>query len=729
MSETLSASVERVTFHDPVSGFAVLKTRIRGVRELVTIVGRLPAISPGEAIEASGEWKNDPVHGRQFQAGEIRALVPTTRSGIEKYLGSGAVRGVGPHLAKTLVQHFGDELFTVIEKQPNRLREVSGIGPKRVAMITSSWSEQRGVRDLMLFLQSHGIGTTRALKIYRQYGTGAISLIRENPYRLADEIRGIGFLSADKIALDLGLDKNSPSRARAGVVHVLQEAVSGGHCGLPRRDLVARSVRLLEITDTIVIEAVESEVAGGRLIADRVAGVDAVFLPRLHRAEIRVATDLRSLAGGRPPWPSIDAEKALAWLERIRALRLASTQREAVRLVLQSKVTVITGGPGVGKTTLVDSIITILSAKKMRITLCAPTGRAAKRLAESTGREARTIHRLLEVDPATGGFRRGRDNPLECDLLVVDETSMVDVLLMEALLRAVPPRAAVLFVGDADQLPSVGPGQVLADIIASDALPVIRLTEIFRQAAESRIIVNAHRVNRGLPLQIDDRGTDADFYFVRADDPLRALEKIVQIVSVRIPERFGLDPLRDVQVLAPMNKGTVGVRTLNDELKRALNPPGARPKLMRLGMTLSAGDKVMQTINNYQKDVFNGDLGVIASIDPEEGTLEVEFDGRLVPYESDELEDLTLAYATTIHKSQGSEYAAVVIPMSTQHYVMLQRNLLYTAITRGKRLVVLVGEARAIELAVRNHESRRRCSKLKEWLIAETLPQAPLELL
>jgi exodeoxyribonuclease V alpha subunit len=490
-----------------------------------------------------------------------------------------------------------------------------------------------------------------------------------------------------------------------------------GHCGLPSAELMSLAEKLLEVPQSLIGTALDLELADGTVIADRLGETDCVFLASLHRAERAVAERLLTLTRGKLPWASIDPDKAIPWIERRTGLRLAESQKAAVAIALGSKVLVITGGPGVGKTTIVNAILRILAAKDVRLLLCAPTGRAAKRMNEATGFEAKTIHRLLEVDPKGGGFRRDTENPLDCDLLVIDETSMVDVLLMHALLKAVPDKAALLVVGDVDQLPSVGPGQVLADMIASAAVPVVRLTEVFRQAAKSQVIVNAHRINQGIIPDLRKPEAESDFYFVEADDPETAVPRIIELVSNRIPRRFGLDPIRDVQVLCPMNRGGVGARSLNIELQAALNPAGDR-KVERFGWTFAPGDKVMQIENDYDKEVYNGDIGYVTSVEPDDGELTAIFDGRPVTYGFGELDALVPAYAATIHKSQGSEYPAVVIPVMTQHYTMLQRNLLYTGVTRGKRLVVLVGQKKAVAIAVRSVSGRRRWSKLREWLSA-----------
>jgi len=720
--EPLSGLVERVTFHSPETGFCVLRLKVRGQRDLVTLVGHSASISAGEFVQASGVWINDRNHGLQFKADFLRATPPTTAEGIEKYLGSGLIKGIGPVYAKKLVKAFGESVFDVIEQEPDKLRQVTGIGPKRAQRIIAGWADQKIIREIMVFLHSHGVGTSRAVRIFKTYGPDAIQLITENPYRLARDIRGIGFKTADAIAFRLGIEKTAMIRARAGISYALAEATDEGHCGLPTAELLPLAAKLLDIDAPIVETALGLELAEGIVVADTLGGEPCVFLAGLYRAELAIADRLRRLASGTVSWPAIDAEKAIPWVEEKAGITLAEGQREALRRAVASKLMVITGGPGVGKTTLVNSILTVLKAKHVSIALAAPTGRAAKRLTESTGLEAKTIHRLLETDPKAGGFKRDETYPLDCDLLVVDETSMVDVPLMNALLRAVPPRAALLLVGDVDQLPSVGPGQVLGDIIASGAVPVVRLTEIFRQAATSRIIVNAHRINAGQMPEwpkkaAEGSGEDSDFYFVDAATPESGVAKLIEIVRGRIPRRFGFDPVRDVQVLCPMNRGGMGARSLNIELQKVLNPPGEL-RVERFGWVFGVGDKVMQVENDYDKEVYNGDLGIVSAIDPEEGTLTAAFDGRPVTYDYGELDEIVLAYATTIHKSQGSEYQVVVIPVVTQHYTMLHRNLIYTGVTRGKRLVVMVGQRRALAMAVRGTQGRGRWSKLREWLAA-----------
>jgi len=713
--EVLAGLVERVTYQNVDNGFCVIRVKARGHRDLVTLVGHAATISAGEWITATGDWVNDRTHGQQFRAQFLKTSTPTSNEGIEKYLASGMIRGIGPVYAKKLLRVFGNRVFDVIEAEPDRLQEVDGIGPVRAGRITVAWAEQKVVREIMVFLHSHGVGTARAVRIYKTYGADAVRVMSENPYRLARDIRGIGFKTADAIAMKLGVDKTAMIRVRAGISYALTEAMDDGHCGLPTNELVPLAEKLLEIPQDLIRTALDLELAEGTVIADQVGKIDCVFLASLYRAERAIAERLLTLSKGEHPWASINPDKAIPWIEQRINLTLAESQRAAVGLALASKVLVITGGPGVGKTTIVNAILRILSAKHVRLLLCAPTGRAAKRMNEATGLEAKTIHRLLEIDPKKGGFRRNDENPLDCDLLVIDETSMVDVLLMNALLKAVPDKAALLVIGDVDQLPSVGPGQVLVDTITSGAVPVVRLIEVFRQAAKSQIIVSAHRINQGVIPDLRKPDGESDFYFVEADDPETAVLRIVELVKTRIPKRFGLDPIRDVQVLCPMNRGGVGARSLNVELQAALNR-GGECRIERFGWTFSPGDKVMQIENDYDKEVYNGDIGYVKDVAPDEGELTAAFEERLITYGFGELDTLVPAYAATIHKSQGSEYPAVVIPVMTQHYTMLKRNLLYTGVTRGKKLVVLVGQKKAVAISVRNSSGRRRWSKLAEWL-------------
>ncbi len=713
----LAGLVERVTFHNPDNGFCVLRLKVKGERELVTLIGHTPMVTPGEYASASGNWVTDREHGKQFKAVFVKISPPNTLTGIERYLGSGMVKGIGPVYAGRLVKAFGAAVFDVIEQTPARLRDIEGIGEIRAKKIIAGWADQKIIREIMVFLHGNGVSTSRAVRIFKTYGADAISIVTENPYRLAQDIRGIGFLSADTIARKIGIAADSPLRARAGVSYALAEASAEGHCGLSRSELVKLAVKLLDIAEPVIEEAIDQELTEGTLIADTVDGIPSVFLAALYQAERAIASHVGRLKSGQPPWKEIDADKAISWVEQKLTIELAESQQQAVRLALSSKMLVITGGPGVGKTTLVNAILTILRAKQVRALLCAPTGRAAKRLSESTGLEAKTIHRLLEINPANGEFKRNEDFPLDCDLLVADECSMIDVPLTNQLLKAVPSKAAVILVGDVDQLPSVGPGQVLSDLINSAAVPVVRLTEVFRQAATSRIIRSAHQINQGLFPTLPNKDESSDFYLVPAEEPEAIAETMVGLVKTRLPNKFQLDPLRDIQVLCPMNRSLTGARGINELLQKALNPPGEH-SIEKFGYHFSVHDKVMQVENNYDRDIYNGDIGFVAHIDTDEQELTVDFDDHLVSYPFGELDELVLCYATTIHKSQGSEYPVVVIPVSTQHFMMLKRNLIYTGITRGKRLVVLVGQKRALAMAVKGKQTQRRWSKLAEWLSA-----------
>lgn len=713
-----------MTFHSEESGFCVLRVQVKGHPDLVTVVGSAASVTPGECIEALGHWVNDREHGLQLKADFLKVVPPSTLEGIEKYLGSGMVKGIGPHFAKKLVQAFGEAVFEVIEQTPEQLETLEGIGPKRRAKVVEAWAEQKAIREIMVFLQSHGVGTSRAVRIYRAYGDEAIAKVTENPYRLALDIWGIGFKTADVIAQKLGIPRDSLLRAQAGVRHALQVWSEQGHCAAPREKLVDMAAQLLDIPRTTIQDAIGAELDAENLVAEPTEAGELVYLTPMYRAETGCANQVRRLLEGFPPWGRIDVEKAVPWVEGKTGLTLSDSQRAAVALVLRSKVSIITGGPGVGKTTLVNSLLRILRAKKINVLLCAPTGRAAKRLTETTGIEAKTVHRLLEFDPKEFRFKRNEASPLDTDLLVIDEASMMDVVLTNQLLKAVPDRAGLLVVGDVDQLPSVGPGAVLADLIDSGAVPTVRLTEIFRQAEASRIIVNAHRINRGELPQAPPQGEDSDFYLIEAESPEDVFKKLVQTVIERIPLRFGFHAVDDVQVLTPMNQGGLGVRALNVELQQRLNGP-AEPKVQKFGTTFAPGDKVLQRVNDYDKEVFNGDIGRITDIDLENGTTTVDFDGRAVGYDLSELDELSLAYAASIHKSQGSEYPVVVIPLALQHYLLLERNLLYTAVTRGKKRVVVIAEPKALRMAVRNRKAARRITRLAARLAAEQSGSVP----
>jgi exodeoxyribonuclease V alpha subunit len=729
-TEQISGLIERVTFHSDESGFCVLRVKAKGQRDDVTVVGSLPSVTAGEWLVADGWWVRDKEHGLQFKAASLKTVPPATAEGIERYLGSGLVKGIGPILAKKLVERFGADVLAVIESRPSELQSVDGIGPKRRERIAQAWQEAKQIREIMLFLHSHGVSTSRAVRIFKTYGEQAIEKVRSNPYALAKDIYGIGFATADQIAQKVGIPKDSLNRAKAGIDHALLEATSDGHCALPLGKLKLAAVKLLEVSEATVEQALSQMLAGGSLLLEEIEGEPLLFLPHLRRAEEGIAARIKRLAEGQPLYPPIDFEKAVAWCEKRTGKTLAPSQREALKTVLTKPVVVITGGPGVGKTTLVNSILMILRAKNLKCLLCAPTGRAAKRLTETTGMDAKTIHRLLEIDPATGRFSRNEAHPLSCGLLVVDETSMVDVPLMHSLLRAVPNHAGLILVGDVDQLPSVGPGTALHDLIESGVVPTVRLTEVFRQAANSQIITNAHRIRRGQMPDVRGAGRDSDFHFIGRDEPEKIAATLIKLVKERIPQRFEFDPIRDVQVLCPMNRGSVGVRELNTALQEALNPTQAGEAVVeRFGWRFRMRDKVIQTENDYDKDVFNGDIGTIERIDPAEHEVTIRVDERSVKYDFGELDEVSLAYAVTIHKSQGSEFPAVVIPIATQHYMLLQRNLIYTGITRGKKLVVLIGQKKAMGIAVRNDRPQRRYSGLLASLRSDgqqgTAPSSP----
>jgi exodeoxyribonuclease V alpha subunit len=710
--DQITGLIERVTFFNEESGFCVLRVKVSGHRDLATVVGSLPSVSAGEWLTAEGTWVRDKDHGLQLKAVTLKVTPPTTAEGIERYLGSGMVKGIGPVFAKKLVAEFGAGILEVIEQNSDRLEQINGIGPRRRERIEDAWTESKRVREIMLFLHSHGVSTSRAVRIYKTYGDHAVEKVRGNPYLLAKDIYGIGFKTADQVAERIGIPKDSINRARAGIDHALLEATGDGHCALPMEKLKAAAVKLLEVPEDIVEQALSQMVTSGALVLEEIGGEPLLFLPHLRKAEEGIAEKVKALAQLPPAYPSIDFDKAVTWCEQKTGKVLAPSQQAALQTALTSRVVIITGGPGVGKTTLVNSILTILRAKRVKCALCAPTGRAAKRLSETTGMEAKTIHRLLEVQPATGRFSRNESNPLECDLLVVDETSMVDVVLMHSLLRAVAVKTSVILVGDVDQLPSVGPGTVLQDLITSRVAPVERLTEVFRQAAGSRIITTAHGIREGrVPAAVADE--KSDFHFVERAEPEQIVAMLERLVHERIPRRFGLDPLRDLQVLCHMNRGSLGSRELNQRLQALLNPPRAEePAVEKFGWTYRIRDKVIQTENDYDKEVFNGDIGVIERVDPVDREVAIRFDNRVVRYDYGELDELGLAYAVTIHKSQGSEFPAVVIPLAMQQFMLLQRNLIYTGVTRGKQLVVVIGQRKALSVAVKNARIQRRYSGL-----------------
>ena len=708
--ESLAGQVERVTFHGGESGFCVLRTKVKGHRDDVTVVGQVASITVGEYIVCEGVWINDSKHGLQFKAKHIDAQAPSTLEGMEKYLGSGMVKGIGPHFAKKLVQAYGAKVFDVIESEPKQLLLLEGLGKKRVACITQAWSEQKSIRQIMVFLQSHGVGTARAVAIYKMYGDHAIDKVKKNPYNLALDIFGIGFKTADQLAERLGIAQDAPMRAQAGVRHVLHTLCDKGHCAAPKLQLISACQALLEI-DAVIIEAgLEHELVADHLVQDTIDDQLCIYPMTLYLAEKNAAQQVRRLCQGPLPWGCIDMTRAIQWAEEKTKLSLSDSQHEALQTIFKHKMAIITGGPGVGKTTLVGLVITILQAKSQRIGVCAPTGRAAKRLQESTGLPAKTIHRMLDYAPGQHGFRHHADNPLQLDVLIVDESSMIDIALLNHLLKAVPSHAAVIFVGDIHQLPSVGSGAVLSDLIESGCIQTVRLTEVFRQAKHSKIIVNAHRINQG-QMPAPNQGQDSDFFMRYVESPEALLEQLMTMVCERLPAYYRCNPVQAIQVLTPMNRGALGARSLNIELQKRLNG-ASEPKIKRSGTTFAPGDKIIQMVNNYDKEVFNGDIGCIEAIDIEASQLTISFDGHAKVYEFHELEQVALAYAISIHKSQGSEFPMVVIPLAMQHYTLLARNLLYTAVTRGKQLVVVVGQKKAVAMAVHNNQDTRRITKL-----------------
>jgi exodeoxyribonuclease V alpha subunit len=714
----LQGQIERVTFTSEESGYTIAKVKVYGRRELVTVVGNILCPTPGEIIKMKGEWSNHPKFGEQFKLAYYKTTTPASVHGIEKYLGSGLIKGIGPVMAKRIVKLFGEATLDVIEADIKKLVEVPGIGIKRVGMIGLAWEEQKEIRSVMLFLQTHGVSSGYATKIYKQYKNESIAVVQENPYRLAHDIFGIGFVTADKIAQKLGFDKNSPLRAEAGILYVLHQLSDEGHVFYPREPLIEKAIEILEVEAGVLTDALGRLAREQKIVAetlDRLSGpVEAVYLAKYHLSEKQVTARLKALQAAAKGVRAIDAVKAVEWVQEKLAMTLAEKQVEAVRAAATSKVLVITGGPGTGKTTIIRAILKIFSAITKHILLAAPTGRAAKRMSEATGHEAKTLHRLLEYSIQKGGFQKNEDHPLDCELIVVDEASMIDLILMHHLLKAIPKPATLILVGDVDQLPSVGAGNVLQDVIASGAIPVVELNEIFRQAQESSIIVNAHRINKGVMPDTRSQKEVDDFYFVEEEEPERALQRIIQLVRERIPARFGLDPITQVQVLTPMNRGIVGTTNLNLALQAALNPNGT--EVVRGGRTYRVGDKVMQIKNDYDREVFNGDIGRVTGIDEEEQELTVDIDGRPIIYDFSGLDELVLAYGVSIHKSQGSEYPAIVIPVLIQHYIMLQRNLLYTGVTRGKKLVVLVGTKKALGIAVRNNKTVFRHTYLADRL-------------
>ena len=728
MLTQLSGQIERITFTNEENGFTIAQVKVEGKKDLVTVVGNLMAPTPGEILEMQGEWAHHPKFGEQFKVAQFKTKVPATVYGIQKYLGSGLIQGVGPVIAGRIVEKFGKRTLDIIENEIDRLAEVKGIAAKSIAKIAKAWDAQKEIRDVMIFLQSHGVSSAYAAKIFKRYGDRSIAVVKQNPYRLATDIYGIGFLKADSIAKELGFAADSKARVEAGVLYRLHQLAEDGHVYFPYESLIKQCREILGVAHEPVEQAIGSLNADRQVIIEDIDdGIEdfrennkAVYLAQFHQCEVGISNRLKALLSAPKSIRKIDSTRAIEWVQQQLSFQPAEKQQKAIRCALENKVMVITGGPGTGKTTIVKAILKILSKLQVKMSLAAPTGRAAKRLNEMTGHQAKTIHRLLEYSIHKHGFLRNERNPLDCDLLIVDEASMIDTVLMYHLLKAIPATATCIFVGDVNQLPSVGAGNVLKDMIGSGCIPVIELNEIFRQAKTSRIIVNAHQINEGnLPALIESESFDPnnDFYFIKQDDPEKVLEIILELASKRIPQRFGFDPFDDIQVLTPMHKGVVGAANLNHRLQEVLNPVNGAVKLGDRAFRVN--DKVMQIRNNYDKEVFNGDIGRIAAIDPRERRLTAVFDSRNIVYDFSELDELVLAYAVSVHKSQGSEYPAVIFPILTQHYILLQRNLIYTAVTRGRNLVVMVGSRKALAIGVNNSQTRQRFTRLRERLTAQ----------
>ena len=702
--EALRCVVERITYQNEKNGYSVIRCRAKDYQELITVVGVMPEIHVGSVLSLTGKWKVDPKFGRQFAAETIEETLPATVYGIEKYLGSGLIKGIGPKFAKRIVNTFGEDTLRIIEEHPDELLKIGGIGPLRVERIKKSWAEQKEIKNIMLFLQGHDVSTSHATKIFKTYGENSIAIVRENPYRLADDIWGIGFHTADAIAQKLGFDQTKPVRLRSGLLYTINKLSEEGHCYATRELLLKAGAELLGVKEELLSTTLDEMILAEDVKTEEIpeAGEDAIYLPPFFFSEIGTARRLREIFSSPKPL-TVNSEGLENRIRQKTGIVYDEIQMKAIRTALESKILILTGGPGTGKTSTTRGIITAFRETGAKILLAAPTGRAAKRLSETTGMEAKTVHRLLEVKPPEG-YQRNETNPLEGDVLIVDECSMIDLLLMHNLLKAVPDSMTLILVGDVDQLPSVGAGNVLRDLIDSGCFPVVRLTKIFRQAQSSRIITNAHRINKGQMPDLSN-GRESDFFFVEQEDAEAAAGEIVDLIKTRLPAHFRVSA-RDIQVLSPMQRGAVGAANLNQMIQEAVNP--GETGFRRGGVSFRARDKVMQIRNNYEKEVFNGDIGIVESTDPEERELIVNFEGRSVTYDISELDELVLAYAVTIHKSQGSEYPIVVMPILMSHYVMLQRNLVYTGVTRAKKVLVLVGTKKALALAVRNSTVRKR---------------------
>jgi len=719
MLTKLQGQIEKITYTNKESGFTIAKVRVDEQKKLITVVGKLISPTPGEVLVMRGEWANHPKYGKQFRLLSSRSQSPSSIQGIQTYLGSGLIKGIGPVLAERIVEKFGQNTLSIVDHQLEKLGEIEGIGRKRLVMIKQAWEEQKEIREVMLFLQSYGISSGYATKIFKHYGDKSIEIVQQNPYRLASEILGIGFLRADQIAEKMGFEKHSQQRVLAGILYVLHQFADSGHVFYPYRLLVAKSEEVLQINKDYILQALDVLCLEKQVIIEKPFGEPTkienaeflVYLSNLYFCEVGVSQKLKNLKNTPKSIRKINSQKAIDWVQDQLTVRLANKQIQAILCAIQEKIMVITGGPGTGKTTIINAILKIFLQLKIPILLAAPTGRAAKRMTETTGYEAKTIHRILEYSFSKGGFQKNEKNLLKCELMIVDEASMIDTVLMHHLLKALSPKTTLILVGDINQLPSVGPGSVLNDIIASGLVQIVELSKIFRQAQNSSIIVNAHKINRGImpSLKFSEK-TLEDFYFIEQEDPQEVVKIILELAQKRIPKKFGLDPLNDIQVLTPMHKGIAGATNLNNTLQEAFNP--VQKELLQPNQNFRINDKVMQIRNNYDKEVFNGDIGRIQYFDSSSQQVIISFYGRKVVYNYTDLDEIVLAYAVSIHKSQGSEYPAVIIPILTQHYVLLQRNLIYTAVTRGKNLVVMVGTSKALAIGVHDNKTQKRYSHL-----------------
>ena len=711
----LDGHIEKVIYYNEENGYCVFRIKSDDYSELVTLTGTASSINDGEWVVADGEWINDPTYGKQFKASELRVAAPDTLEGIEKYLASDLVKGIGKEYASRLVNKFGKDVFDIIENNSSKLLKVEGIGKTRKENIKKAWEDQKSVRSIMSFLFSHGVSTSKAFRIHKVYGDKAIQILQRDPYCLVRDIRGIGFLIADGIAMKIGIPKDSILRAKAGIEYTLNNLMMEGHCAYIKNDLISKTATLLDLDILLIEEALTDSIKSNQLIlAQNESFDDLIYLPKVYDTEISISKKLIDLGKGNHPCPNIIFDKAIKWTEEKSNIELSNEQKKALEKTISSKLSIITGGPGVGKTTLLNAILMILRAKKIRVLCCAPTGRAAKRMSESTGIESKTIHRLLQYNPGTAGFVYNNQNPLPCDVIIIDESSMIDLFLCNYLIDAIPLHASIVFVGDIDQLPSVGPGKILNDVITSGIAYVSHLTEIFRQSSKSQIISHSHSINEGEIPNFLESNDNSDCYFIESDDPDKAINLINKLVLESIPRKFGFDPMNDIQILTPMKKGILGTNNLNESLQKLLN--NEKKEIQKFGRIYRVNDRVMQTENDYEKDVFNGDLGFIEKIDDESKILTVQFDEKNVNYDFRELDMLIHAYAITIHKSQGSEYPVVIIPIHTQHYVMLKRKLFYTAITRAKKLAIIIGTNKALKLAVQQTESQNRITRLAELL-------------